>query len=604
MKNTKQPNPRRQNGLFRGALMIKRVSILLNAALLSASSLTVQAVELIPETDAAYQERMQWFTDAQFGLFIHYGVYSTLGGEWKGKPVKNYAEWIQRWGGITPEEYIPNAANFRPDKLDADLWVRTAKEAGMKYMVITTKHHEGFCLWDSAYTEYDIGEATDFDRDILGELKAACDKYGLKFGTYYSIIDWHHPSQRAEKSTNSTPMNDKEGYVTYMKAQLKELIDHYDPAIMWFDGDWTKWWTMSDGTDLYNYLRELSPDMIINNRVAKRKKFKKDYGTPENQTPKAALDHVWEACWTVNHSWGYKKNDTKWKDIETLVQKQIDINSKGGNLLLNVGPYADGSWPEGSTDLLLQMGAWNKAHSEAVYETEYVDLPQQNWGTITKSKASTAETGELFAYVFDWPKNGKLLVKGLAAETLQVLTYDGNPLAATATNAGLEIDLSSATPEAQATVLRIQYSGRQTVAKAATLDLGLKGDELTLGAKEAKLNGKAIRFKDDEYIGYWTNASDTAAWTLNVPAPEKYTVSLLYSCAPGYQGSTAKLTIGDKTITASVPATKGWDNFERMELGIIDLNQVGTTKCTIGFGDKKGKALFNLKLVIFTPIAG
>ncbi|MEN8662946.1 MAG: alpha-L-fucosidase [Lentimonas sp.] len=583
--------------------MKNKLSILLNAALLSVCSLSMQAVELTPETDAAYRERMQWFTDAQFGLFIHYGVYSTLGGEWKGESVPRYAEWIQRWGKITPEEYIPNAANFRPDKLDADFWVKTAKEAGMKYMVITTKHHEGFCLWDSAYTEYNLGEANDFDRDILGELKTACDKYGLKFGTYYSIIDWHHPSQRAQQSMNQTPMNDKEGYVTYMKAQLKELIDRYEPAIMWFDGDWTKWWTMDDGLDLYNYLRELSPDMIINNRVAKRGQFKKDYGTPENSTPKEALDHVWEACWTVNHSWGYKKSDTKWKDIDTLVQKQIDINAKGGNLLLNVGPHADGSWPQGSTDLLLQMGAWNRAHSEAVYDTEYVDLPAQNWGTVAQSKASTADAGEIFAYVFDWPVNDKLLVKGLSAGTLKALTHDGKPLVSSSTKAGLEIDLSSATAESHTTVLRIKYSGGRKVAKTVTLDLGVQGDELTLEAKAAKLSGKENRLQNTEYIGYWTDASDTATWTLNVPAPGKYAVKLLYACQKSCAGSTAKLTVGGKTLTTKVSATKSWEDFKLLEMGIIDLNQVGATDCTIGFGAEKRKALFNLKLVLFVPVA-
>ncbi|MEP4808220.1 MAG: alpha-L-fucosidase, partial [Luteolibacter sp.] len=463
--------------------MLKNIPVLLSAALLAAGS--AQAVELITETEDAYQQRMKWFTDAQFGLFVHYGVYSTLGGEWKGKPVDKYAEWIQRWGNITPEEYIPLAADFNPEKLDADLWVKTAKEAGMKYMVITTKHHEGFCLWDSAETEFDIGEATDFDRDILGELKAACDKHGIEFGTYYSIIDWHHPSQRAQKAHNQTPMNDKEGYVKYMKAQLKELIDRYDPAIMWFDGDWTKWWTMEDGIDLYNYLRELSPDMIINNRVAKRSSFKKDYGTPENSTPKEALDHVWEACWTVNHSWGFKKSDTTWKDIDVLVQKQIDINTKGGNLLLNVGPYADGSWPQGSTDLLLQMGEWNKVYSEAVYETEYINLPQQNWGTVAKSKSSTEDSGEIFAYVFNWPTNGKLEVKGLAAGASEVSTYDGKSLPSSAAKTGLEIDLSGAEAEPHATVLRIKYSGGLKAGKAPSANLGLKGDELSLDAKDA-----------------------------------------------------------------------------------------------------------------------
>ncbi|MFC1766435.1 alpha-L-fucosidase [Planctomycetota bacterium] len=416
-----------------------------------------QAAELLPESDAAFQQRMQWFTDAQFGLFIHYGVYSTLGGEWKGEPVKKYAEWIQRWGSITPEEYIPLAANFRPDKLDADLWVKTAKEAGMKYMVITSKHHEGFCLWDSAYTEYDLGEATDFDRDILGELAVACKKHGLKFGTYYSIIDWHHPSQRDQQAMNKTPMRDKAGYVTYMKGQLKELIDCYQPAIMWFDGDWTDWWTMDDGIDLYNYLRDLDPELIINNRVAKRKIFKKDYGTPEQKTPGAALDHVWEACWTVNHSWGFKKSDTNWKSTDVLVQKLIDINTKGGNLLLNVGPKADGSWPDASIRQLKEMGQWNSAHTEAVYGTEFVDLPAQTWGKLAMAKGSTEKAGELFVYVFDWPVDGKLVMAGVNMGQAKAFTYDGQSLPVSPTEKGLEIDLGSASKHDYATVLRLKY---------------------------------------------------------------------------------------------------------------------------------------------------
>lgn len=571
-------------------------------AAIFASQTPCHSEEVIAESDEAFKERMQWFNDAQFGLFIHYGVYSTLGGEWKGKPVPKYAEWIQRWAGITPEEYIPLAADFNPEKLDADLWVKTAKEAGMKYMVITTKHHEGFCLWDSAFTEYDLGEATDFDRDILGELKAACDKYGLKFGTYYSIIDWHHPSQISEKANNQTPMRDKEGYVTYMKAQLKELIDEYDPAIMWFDGDWTRWWTMEDGVDLYNYLRELSPDMIINNRVAKRHEFKKDYGTPENSTPGAGLDHFWEACWTVNHSWGYKKSDTKWKDIDTLVQKQIDINTKGGNLLLNVGPYADGSWPQGSTDLLLQMGEWNKQHEDAVWDTEPVDLPQQNWGKLSQSNTSTPDEGEIFAYVFNWPKDGSILIEGLQANSIRVTGYGGDGIPSSMGKGGLKVDLSGATQTPQATVFRINYSGLKKGKADHSVDLKLKGDELFLQATDAKLNGSEIKLQDKGYIGFWTEPGEAATWTLNVPAPGTYAVKYLYSCAKGYEGSDVLLDVGGRQLSASVSPTRKWESFELLEAGKIELDQVGAVKATVGFGKKKGKALFNLKSIIFEPI--
>lgn len=581
---------------------MKISSILFSLSAFVGSLSSVDAVDIIPETDDAYRKRMQWFTDAQFGLFIHYGVYSTLGGEWKGESVPKYAEWIQRYGEITPEEYIPLAANFNPSKLDADLWVKTAKAAGMKYMVITSKHHEGFCLWDSAYTEYDIGEATDFDRDILGELKAACDKYGLKFGTYYSIIDWHHLSQRAEQSINQTPMRDKDSYVTYMKGQLKELIERYDPAVMWFDGDWTHWWTMDDGMDLYNYLRELSPDMIINNRVAKRGQFKKDYGTPENSTPGGALDHVWEACWTVNHSWGYKKSDRNWKSIDTLVQKQIDINAKGGNLLLNVGPYGDGSWPESSTELLLQMGEWNAAHSEAVYETKPVALPQQQWGSLAQTITSNADTGEVYAYVSDWPKNGKLVVKGLLAGAIQVVTYEGKPLPSSQTERSLEIDLSSASAEQYATVLRIQYSGGFIEPVPEVFELDLESAELILDPKDADLSGRSNLINSAGEISHWSDKKDTASWALNIPTAGKCAVKLLYSCQERYSGSTVKVTVGGKTVTAQVSATEGWNDFQILDLGSIELDS-GATTFTIGFGSVKKAALFNLKSVQLIPVA-
>jgi len=590
---------------------VKKITALFLAGCLSALLNHGYAAEVLPESNEAFQKRMQWFTDAQFGLFIHYGVYSTLGGEWKGEPVPKYAEWIQRWGKISPEEYIPLAASFSPAKLDAELWVKTAKEAGMRYMVITSKHHEGFCLWDSAYTEYDLGEATPFNRDILAELSAACKKHGIKFCTYYSIIDWHHPSQRAPLSSNQPPMKDKPGYVAYMKGQLKELIERYHPAIMWFDGDWATWWTMDDGIDLYNYLRELDPELIINNRVAKRSQFKKDYGTPENSTPGAALDHVWEACWTVNHSWGFKKSDTNWKSTRELVQKQIDINTKGGNLLLNVGPQADGSWPEASIRQLKEMGEWNTAHSEAVYDSEYVNLPAQGWGRLSRAKGSNDDEGELFAFVFEWPvlndvegpDNGKIVIKGVAVGKAEAFSYDGTSLPVTLSRTGVEVDLTSAKADPLATVLRIKYSGGIKTAVTSG-DLELKGDELILQATDARLSAKVNRLQNNSYIGYWTDASDTASWTLNVPAPGKYSVQLLYSCARSYEGSDVQLTVDGKTLTAKVVPTAGWEAFKKLDMGVVELNQVGATTCTVGFGKKKGKALLNLKSILFIPVGG
>lgn len=274
------------------------------------------------ESEADFSQRMQWFNDAKYGMFIHFGLYSQLGGIYKGNDKGRYAEWIQGNQDIPKEEYVKLIETWNPKDFNADRIVKLAKKAGMKYLVVTTKHHEGFCLWDSKYTSYDIAETPMKGRDFIKELADACKKQDIHFGTYYSIIDWHHPSQHVvfnkeegKKNWGLTTMKDgrKEEYVQYMKNQVKELIENYDSEIIWFDGDWAHWWTVEDGNNLYQYIRELKPEIIINNRVSKRNVFKKDFGTPEQFHPDSALKHYWEACYTMNDSWGFKIKDTDWK---------------------------------------------------------------------------------------------------------------------------------------------------------------------------------------------------------------------------------------------------------------------------------------------------
>ncbi len=321
--------------------------------------------DYLNESQTDYNNRMKWFNDAKYGMFIHFGLYSQLGGEWEGKIYSDYAEWIEANADIPTQVYAMLTATFNPVNFDADFIVKTAKDAGMKYIVITTKHHEGFCLWDSEYTTFDVGSTPFKGRDILAELSSACKKYGLHFGTYYSIIDWHHPSQERNIDGDNRwghwgnirmKSNRKKEYITYMKNQIKELIENYDTDILWFDGDWVYWWDMASGEDLYQYIRELKPDIIINNRVAKREVFKKDFGTPEQEHLAEAVDYDWEACYTLNNSWGFKKNDSDWKSAKTVYNKLEEINSTGGNLLLNIGPKGDGSIPEESVKILLEVG--------------------------------------------------------------------------------------------------------------------------------------------------------------------------------------------------------------------------------------------------------
>lgn len=345
--------------------MKRIITLLYSLFLFTSIACGQQANNYLDESPDDFDKRLSWFNDAKYGMFIHFGLYSQLGGEWQGKQPGKYAEWIQSNADIAAQEYTMLVTTFNPKNFDADFIAETAKKAGMKYIVITSKHHEGFCLWDSKYTNYDVASTPFAGRDILAELSAACKKYDLKFCTYYSIIDWHHPSQERNVDGNEegSPWGQikmkpgkKQEYITYMKNQIKELIDNYDTEILWFDGDWVHWWDMESGEDLYNYIRELKPEIIINNRVAKRKVFKKDFGTPEQEHPEGELKYYWEACYTMNNSWGFKESDTNWKSPEVVYEHLKDINGKGGNFLLNIGPDGNGDVPKESVDILLEVG--------------------------------------------------------------------------------------------------------------------------------------------------------------------------------------------------------------------------------------------------------
>ncbi len=343
-------------------------SLLLMLLLLNSGLMAQERVNYLNESEEAFQNRMQWFLDAKYGMFIHFGLYSQLGGIYKGNDEGRYAEWIQANQQIPKSEYSKLIDTWNPEKFDADKIVKLAKKAGMKYLVITTKHHEGFCLWNSEYTDFDIDNSPMKGRNFIKEISDACKKYGIRFGTYYSIIDWNHPSHdipnTAEEidSSHNRWMDLKlvEGkkaeYVQYMKNQIKELIEKYDTDILWFDGDWVGYWTLEDGNDLYQYCRELKPEIIINNRVSKRKIFKKDFGTPEQEHPGETLNHYWEACYTMNDSWGFKIKDTDWKSPQVIYEKLQDITGKGGNFLLNVGPDGNGKVPKEAIEILLEVG--------------------------------------------------------------------------------------------------------------------------------------------------------------------------------------------------------------------------------------------------------
>ena len=345
-------------------------------------SLTQAQTDFMKESASNRDARMSWWRDATFGMFIHWGAYAVPAGIHNGKDVKGIGEWIMHNGKIPIPEYEAYVKQFNPTSFDAKEWVRIAKDAGMKYIVITSKHHDGFCLWDSKVTQYDIMDAAPFKRDILQELADACKGSGVRLCFYHSIMDWHQPDAESKKgyAHQNTPNPDWARYrETYLKPQLAELIAKYDPGVLWFDGEWVPEWTEDQGKDLYNYLRSLKPDLIINNRVGKGRsgmqgmnKYKDaagDFGTPEQEILEGTSDSDWESCMTMNDTWGFKRDDHNWKSAKVLIDNLVDIAAKGGNYLLNVGPTAGGLIPAPSVERLKAMGDWLRINGEAIYAT-------------------------------------------------------------------------------------------------------------------------------------------------------------------------------------------------------------------------------------------
>ena len=389
-------------------------------------------VNLVNETPEQHDARMQWFRDAKFGMFIHWGAYSTAAGEWNGKTVGGAGEWLLSNAQIRPEDYESLQRQFNPVKFDAKRWVAIAKDAGMKYIVITSKHHDGFCLWDSALTDWDVGGSPFAPRDPLKELADACAEAGIRLCFYHSIMDWHHPDYLPRRAWDTRPTTGAQygRYVEYMKGQLKELTSgkYGKVGIMWFDGEWEGTWTHEMGKDLYDFVRRLDRDIIVNNRVdtgrsgmegiTREGDYRGDYGTPEQQIPATGLPAGvdWETCMTMNGTWGYRKADDGWKSSTDLIRKLVDIASKGGNFLLNVGPTGEGEIPGASVERLAAMGAWMKVNARAIDGTmanPFAEPPA--WGRVTRA-VNPDKSDRLYLHVFDWPKDGKLRLSGLISQ--------------------------------------------------------------------------------------------------------------------------------------------------------------------------------------------
>lgn len=362
-----------------------------------------------PAPDADKQARLTWFREAKYGLFIHWGLYAIPAGEWKGQHVPGIGEWIMNRAKIPVKEYEQLARQFNPVRFDAERWVQLAKDAGMKYIVITAKHHDGFALFGSKVSRYNVVDATPFKRDVLRELADACARQGMRLGFYYSQAqDWHEPNG-AGNSWDFGP-DDKKDFDEYLRGkaepQVRELLTGYGPvALVWFDTP--RMMTGERATRFVDIVRSLQPKTLIDGRLGAAGDY---VTTGDNVIPAEVRREAWEVPATINHTWGYRADDLDWKSPGTIVFKLVDVVSKGGNYLLNVGPMADGTIPQASQDTLRAAGRWLKVNGEAVYGANPTPFGDE-LGEFSAKGAKDVRGNPLFLVNTEWrvtAKPGKL----------------------------------------------------------------------------------------------------------------------------------------------------------------------------------------------------
>jgi alpha-L-fucosidase len=430
-------------------------------------------------------ERMEWWREARFGMFIHWGVYSLPAGMWDGRKIGGIGEWIMNRAKIPVSDYQRMAISFNPVNYDPDAWVKMAKEAGMKYIVITSKHHDGFALFETKASKWNVVDATACGKDLLKPLAEACKKYGIKLGFYYSQAqDWNNPGGSAarrptkegwanpdsviidaytkEHNGHWDPEQEKRTFEQYIDnvavPQVKELLTNYgDIAVLWWDTPTNM--TDEAATKLQSVLK-LQPAIITNDRL-KRPNFPGDHKTPEQRIPNLKeLDGTdWETCMTMNDTWGYKSYDHNYKTPATLVRNLLDIASKGGNFLLNVGPTDLGEFPPESVDILSTIGKWMKVNGEAVYGTKSSPWGLFDWGRCTKKETKNGTT--LYFSVFNWPADGKLTIPAFRNKVISAkLIETGATLKTTSSGDILTINVPSGAPDAIASVIKVDVRGK------------------------------------------------------------------------------------------------------------------------------------------------
>lgn len=548
-------------------------------------------------------ERTRWFRDAKFGIFVHWGPYSVIGRH----------EWARHKLQIPQAEYDLFARQFNPVKFNAAEWMNLFRNAGARYVVITSKHHDGFSIYRSGVSNYDM-KITAYAGDPLKQLAAAAQRSGLRLGFYHSIMDWKHPDYRPIRSWETAGPEARDGdlprYLEDMKGQLRELLSNYgDVASIWFDGEWEHKPEEINADAIYDMIRSLQPNTLINDRLYNRRPGNKaDFGTPEQFVPATGLTGadgkplLWESCVTINSdSWGYNKYETEFKTDRDLIRMLIEVASKGGNLLLNIGPRPDGTIQPEFVERLESIGRWLSANGEGIYETTsspFSHLPFHGRATV---KGST-----IFLHVFNWPRNGKIRVPGLQniVHKAYLLAKPDVALSTSRDGDDIVINVPAQAPDEIASVVALQLDGGPRAVPAYE-----KPDEsgvITLSSASAEIESSlGQRMKMENILGHayltrWTRPEDIPVWKVNVPKAGRYQIALHYAAPKLSAGLPFLIKSGEAMLPGKTDVTGDAQVFREFAIGTMTL-KAGVQSLQVQSLAPPGASALNLEAIVLKP---
>jgi alpha-L-fucosidase len=564
----------------------------------------------------SHDARMQWWREARFGMFVHWGVYAYLGGTWQGHQVKGYAEHIQRILRIPIPVYREQVAGkFNPTEFNADEWIRAAKEAGMGYFIITAKHHDGFAMFNSAVSDYSIVKATPFKRDPMKELKAACRKYGLKFGFYYShAFDWGEANAPGNDWDYQNPGGDRNlhggrnwwvaspelvpkarKYVDEKAIpQLLELIRNYDPDILWFDTPHKL--PDSENLRVLKAVRQAKPDIVINGRLVRGCG---DYAsTADRPAEFSPHEGDWEGIPTTNESYGWNQNDHSHKPAGHFIQLLAKAAARGGNILMNIGPMGNGKLDPTDAAILQGIGRWWRVNGEAIRGTTRTPLPVQAWGESTR-KGNT-----LYLHVFEWPRDGRLVLGGLKSLVKRAcLLADANRASLQAERLNpldVRFTVPTAAPDKVDSVVVVECAGEVAADTRRLLLATVPSDNLRVF--DGQPHGKCLRFgagkTRDAYVVNWSKQNEFVAWPVRLNQPSRFEVSVVYDALAESAGSRFAVRVGSHKLAGTI---RQGENVSA-SLGRVQL-EPGTFEFQVVPEQIAGGELMRLRSLVLTPVA-